>query len=62
LPGLRERLALYGGTLRTARRPTGGFRVDAACDRTGSTVAQMRAVMRAHSKKQRSDDRNIRGY
>lgn len=29
LPGLRERLALYGGTLQTGRRPTGGFRVEA---------------------------------
>jgi signal transduction histidine kinase len=27
LIGLRERLAVYGGSLETARRPTGGFRV-----------------------------------
>jgi signal transduction histidine kinase len=29
LIGLRERLAVYGGTLEAARRPTGGFRVTA---------------------------------
>ncbi|HZP54831.1 sensor histidine kinase [Actinocrinis sp.] len=29
LLGLRERLAVYGGRLETARRPTGGFRVTA---------------------------------
>jgi signal transduction histidine kinase len=29
LLGLRERLAVYGGTLEAARRPTGGFRVTA---------------------------------
>ncbi|XIE77216.1 sensor histidine kinase [Streptomyces sp. SBR177] len=30
LIGLRERLAVYGGTLRAGRRPTGGWRVRAA--------------------------------
>jgi signal transduction histidine kinase len=29
LIGLRERLAVYGGSLEAARRPTGGFRVTA---------------------------------
>jgi signal transduction histidine kinase len=29
LIGLRERLAVYGGTLQAGRRPTGGYRVDA---------------------------------
>jgi signal transduction histidine kinase len=29
LPGLRERLAVYGGTLQAGRRPAGGFRVTA---------------------------------
>jgi signal transduction histidine kinase len=29
LIGLRERLAIYGGTLHTGRRPTGGYRVTA---------------------------------
>jgi signal transduction histidine kinase len=29
LLGLRERLAVYGGTLDTGRRPTGGYRVTA---------------------------------
>jgi signal transduction histidine kinase len=29
LIGLRERLAVYGGTLQAGRRPTGGYRVRA---------------------------------
>ncbi|WP_377273191.1 hypothetical protein [Peterkaempfera sp. SMS 1(5)a] len=29
LIGLRERLAVYGGTLHAGKRPTGGYRVSA---------------------------------
>lgn len=36
LSGLRDRLALYGGTLNAARRPTGGFRVTAEIPATQS--------------------------
>jgi signal transduction histidine kinase len=36
LIGLRERLAVYGGSLEAARRPTGGFRVRAVIPLTAA--------------------------
>jgi signal transduction histidine kinase len=40
LSGLRDRLALYGGTLTAGRRPTGGYRVTAEIPVAQLPVAQ----------------------
>jgi signal transduction histidine kinase len=58
LVGMRERLALYGGTLQTGRRPAGGFRViamlplDVTAPSSAVTTAPENQTPRARSRLQ----------